>query len=199
MKPRVLFGTASKAKIGLIRAFLEPVWVEILSPEDLRINIQVVEDGHSPEENAQKKALAYFAEAKMPTFSIDAGLTIEKFPVEIQPGVFVRRIFGTDSDASDREILDYYIRELNKVGGTSPGSWQIAIASVMRIDQVFVKSYTLKTIFTSQASPILMAGAPLSSLMIDPGSGKYYSEMTETERPDSGLIAEVIRQFLEVL
>ena len=91
-KKQILFGTTNSAKIELIRAYLKALPVNVLSPKDLDIDIDVDENGLTPIENAEKKARAYFALARIPTFSIDAGLRIEKFPEEDQPGVFVRRI-----------------------------------------------------------------------------------------------------------
>ena len=53
-----------------------------------------------------------------------------KFPEEKQPGVLVRRIYGIDRDATDEEVLDYYARELDKVGGESSGIWRGSIVVV---------------------------------------------------------------------
>jgi XTP/dITP diphosphohydrolase len=198
MKKRLLFGTANQAKVDHIRAFLESLPVEISSPRDLDIDIVVREDGKSPEENAEKKAKAYFAESDMPTFAIDAGLYVAKFPDEKQPGVFVRRIYGTDRDATDAEILDYYVRELAQVGGESVGIWRVSVVLVTSTGRVFAQSYSLETMLTSKASDILIPGAPISSLMIDPATGKYYSEMAYNERPDSRWIRDIIQQYLDL-
>ena len=62
-----------------------------------------------------------------------------------------------------------------------------------RPDRLFWRDYALNAVLTSQASGVLMPGAPLSSLMIDPATGKYYSEMRSEERPD----ARWIREFVE--
>jgi 8-oxo-dGTP diphosphatase len=198
-KKRILFGTANQAKVDHIRAFLEPLPVQVLSARDLNIDIDVREDGQSPEENARKKARAYFAEASIPTLAIDAGLHIERFPDEKQPGVFVRRIHGTDRDATDEEILGYYARELDKVGGESIGIWNVSVALATSTGQVLCQSYSLRTRLTSQASEVLIPGAPISSLMIDPATGKHYSEIAYQERPDSRWILEIVEQYLDKL
>lgn len=199
MKKRILFGTTSQAKIDHIHAFLESLPLEILSPRDLNIAIDVKENGASPEENAEKKARAYFAAAHIPTFAIDAGLDIEEFSDEKRPGVFVRRIHREDRDATDREILDYYVQELAQVGGESIGTWRVAIVLMVSPNQVWSSSYSLSTILTAKASPVLLPGAPLCSLTIDPATGKYYSEMTYRERPDSQYILDIMKQHLDKL
>ncbi len=211
---KILFGTGSDAKIELVRAYLKDLPVLVLSPKDLNIDIDVQEDGRTPLENAAKKAKAYYAAAAVaeaavaeaasaadgiPTFAIDAGLRIEKFPEESQPGVYVNRVTRDGRKASDEEILDYYREGLEAVGGTSPGRWTIAVSFVTSVERVHTQQFQLETLFTSQASQILLPGAPLSSLMKDPGTGRYYSEMEHAERPDSVLIAEIIHQQIEQL
>jgi hypothetical protein len=126
-------------------------------------------------------------------------LYIAKFPEEKQPGLFVRRIHGADRDATDQEILDYYVRELRQVGGESAGTWQVSMVLMVSENRMFSASYSLQTVFTAQAKGAVTPGAPLNSLMIDPASGKYYSEMTWKERPDSKWIFEFVEQHLDKL
>lgn len=199
MKKQVLFGTTNQEKLDLFRQLLEPLPVEILSPGDLNIHIDVKEDGKSPEENAEKKARAYFAASNMPTLAIDAGLHIQKFPDEKQPGVYVRRIYGNDQDIPDKVVLDYYTGELEKVGGESVGTWNVSIVLMISTNKIFAQSYSLETVFTSKASDISIPGAPLSSLMTDTATGKYYSEMTYRERPDAKWYFEFVKQHIEEL
>jgi len=198
VRKRILFGTANQAKIDHIRAFLRTLPVEILTPRDLNINLVVREDGKSPEENAEKKAKAYFAESNIPTLAIDAGLYIEKFTDEKQPGVFVRRVHGLERDATDEEILDHYVRELDRVGGESIGVWRVCVALAASVDRIFLQSYSLETVLTSRASDVMIPGAPVSSLMIDPATGQYYSEMAYEDRPDSKWILEIMSQYVEL-
>ena len=106
-----MLGTTNQAKMNIVQAALESLPIEVLSLGDLNIHIDVREDGQSTEENAEKKVRAYFAEAHVPTLAIDGGLHIEKFPEDRQPGIFVRRISGFDGDATDEDVLDYYVRE----------------------------------------------------------------------------------------
>jgi inosine/xanthosine triphosphate pyrophosphatase family protein len=117
MKKQILLGTKNQAKINIVQAALKSLAIEILTLRDLNINIDVREEGQSTEQNAEKKARAYFAESNVPTVAIDGGLRVEKFPEEKQPGVSIRRIHGIDRDATDDEVLACYVSELDKVGG----------------------------------------------------------------------------------
>lgn len=198
-KLRLLFGTNNQAKIVILKAFLETLPVEILSPADLNVHISVREDGRTPEENAAKKARAYFSAAQIPTFAIDAALSIPGLPPEKQPGLYVRRLHKTEQEASDREILDYYIHELRQIGGTSPAIWDIALAFTAPGEPVIVRSYALRARLVSIASEKMLPGAPLSSLMIDEKTGKYLSETDHRERPDAPWVKAIMRENLERL
>ena len=110
-------GTTNPAKVHIVRASVESLPVKIVTPDDLGLQVDVQEDGRSTVENAERKARAYFVVVRVPTLAIDGGLHIEGLPAEKQPGVFVRRIYGGDRDATDEEVLDYYARELEDIGG----------------------------------------------------------------------------------
>lgn len=199
MKHRLLFGTTNPSKIDIIRAFLETLPVEILTPAELNIDINVFEDGNSTEENAAKKSRAYYAASGLPTLAIDAGLSILDLPPEKQPGVFVRRIFGAGQEVSDQQMLDYYIQELNRVGGKSTARWKVSTAFTIGPQTTIIDSFTFDAALVSQPSSKVNPGVPLSSLMIDPRSGRYLSEIDHRQRMDAEFIQSIMRKNLAQL
>ena len=107
MKKRILFGTTNQTKKERFQKLFESLDLEIVSPKDLAIHVSVSEDGKTPGENAIRKARAYFSRANVPTFAVDYGLYIDRFPEEKQPGLFVRRIPGAIRErATDAEMLE---------------------------------------------------------------------------------------------
>jgi inosine/xanthosine triphosphate pyrophosphatase family protein len=199
LKKQILLGTTNPAKVNIVRAALDPLSVEILTPADLDIKVDVREDGKSTEENAERKARAYFAEARMPTLAIDGGLHIEGLSEGKQPGMFVRRIEDRERDATDAEVLDHYARELAKIGGEAVGIWRGSIALVISDEQVYADTFTYKTALTSRRRGGVTPGAPLDALTIDPATGRYFSEMTWQERPDLEWVFEFVRQHIDKL
>lgn len=195
----LLVGTTNPAKVQIVRASVESLPVRIVTPDDLGLQIDVPEEGRSTAENAETKARAYFAAACMPTLAIDGGLHIEGLPAEKQPGVFVRRIYGGDRDPTDEEVLDYYARELENIGGESVGLWEGAHVLVVSDDQIFVDTSSFKTILTSRRKGGVTPGAPLDALAIDPTTGRYYSEMAWIERPDVRWMSAFLKQHLDAL
>ncbi len=199
MKKPILLGTRNPAKVNVVRAALAPLPVEILTSADLGIHIDVEEDRTSTEENAERKARAYFAAAHMPTLAIDGGLHIEGLPGERQPGVFVRRIHHRERDATDAEVLDHYARELAEIGGEAIGIWQGSVVLVVSDKHVYADTFTFGTMLTSRRKGGVTPGAPLDALTIDPATGRYFSEMAWEERPDARWVFEFVKQHLDAL
>lgn len=179
-KKKLLFGTTNLAKFERLTAITTTLPLDILSLSDLSIDLEIEENEQTLKENALKKAKAYFRVSKIPTFSMDSGLYIDKFPKIKQPGVFVRRING--KRASDEEMLNYYIDELNKVGGESKGRWVNSVALIISDNKVFARNFIEETYFTSKKSPIKKKDQPLSSIQIDFTYNKYKSEINLEER-----------------
>jgi inosine/xanthosine triphosphate pyrophosphatase family protein len=199
MRKKILFGTRNQTKRQRFQELLDPLGLDILSLHDFGISTEVKESGKTPKENAVKKAATYFAltNTNIPTFAVDYGLYIDKFPKEKQPGLFVRRIYGQDHEVTDEEMLNYYKEELEKVGGESEGSWVSAIALVTSDGRVFVQNFTHRTKFTAIVSSTRRPGEPLSSLQIDPVLLKYHSEMTPEERAQSQSFLE--KEYFEFM
>lgn len=182
MNKRILYATTNPGKATRMRYLPASFPVEILNLVDLGINTQVLENGNTPADNACQKVEFAFSKCGIPTLAVDYGLYVDAFPIEKQPGLFVRRIMGKDNAASDDDLLHYYQQELIKAGGQSKGTRVTAISFRIDASQIFCETITSETFFTSKASPVIMAGEPLNSLQIDPISGDYFSEMTPDER-----------------
>lgn len=195
----VLFGTSSRAKIDHVRALVADLPARILSPSELGIDLDVDEDGLSPQANARTKANAYCRAASMPAFAIDAGLEIDSFPPEKQPGVFVRRVHEHRGYVPDQDLIAHYVKALRAVGGESGGRWQVAIALATPDGLLEQRLYAIEAIFTAMPSPVKIDGAPLSSLMMDVQSRIYYSEMAYADRPDSILLKRSLQDLFRNL
>ena len=94
------------------------------------LKLDVTEDGDTPEQNAIKKAIAYYQTSGLPSFAIDSGLVINGLSNEEQPNVFVRRICSQEQKATDQQIIDHYVKKIRSVGGSAFGTWHNCIALV---------------------------------------------------------------------
>ena len=178
LPPSLLLGTHNPARIEMVRGILRETAVRVITLAEMGIYEEVEEDGQSTEANAIKKARFYFSRSGIPTLAMDGGLHIDRFAPEKQPGVLVKRMPGAGGD-----ILAYYIRELQAVGGTSPGTWTASQAFAISPDRVLSHTYTFAVQFTTQRRGETAPGHALDSIMIDPESGRYYTELSVEERP----------------
>lgn len=145
-----------------------------------------------------KKVKTYYSLAKIPTFSIDYGLYIDKFPKYKQPGLFVRRIYKDNREVTDEELLNYFVFELKKVGGESYASWISTIALAVSLNKIYTKTFKERKLFVSQRSKVLLEGEPLSSIQTHPITGRYESEMSLEEREKAkGEIADGFYKFMK--
>ena len=129
---KLLFATGNEYKYNLMKERLKEFEnIEVIIPKMLNLNIEVVEDGKTPVENAVKKARTYYEIVKIPVIAEDSGLYIENFKDEEQPGLFVKRIGGRE-DATDEEILEYYIEKLKKYDGKSLASYHTGVCVIDR-------------------------------------------------------------------
>ncbi|MTI67984.1 MAG: hypothetical protein FH753_15485 [Firmicutes bacterium] len=182
---KILFGTRNKTRLEYLQGILQGLPINLVSLRELNIESSIEEDGNSPIENSKKKALGYYDLAQIPTFSIDAGLYIDEFPEYKQPGAFVKRINKNRKEATDEEMLEYYIAELKKYGGRSKGRWKNALTFVLSNNKIYTTIFERETIFTSEKCKAWATSEPLNSIQLDLATGKYIAELTVEEKKES--------------
>ena len=125
---KLLYATNNNSKVYNMRRRLENIPIEIITPKELGIKVNVIEDGKTAVENAIKKAQAYYEETKIPTIAGDSGLFIDGIPSDKQPGLFVRRVNG--KVLSDDEMIEYYTKLIESIGGKTTGYYVTGLALI---------------------------------------------------------------------
>lgn len=179
---KLLIGTGNRTRLEYVKGILENLNVEIVGLNDLKITTRVEEDGETPLENSIIKAKGYFELSQVPTLSIDAGLYIEKFRENKQPGLHVKRIGENKTEVSEEAMLDYYVSELSKYGEESNGYWEIAVSLVLSSTDVFSTVFKRETKFVTTKSETYTENEPLNTIQIDLSTGKYVSDLTVEEK-----------------
>ena len=178
----IFFATMNKDKIMKMKNRLKNLDIKIVTPYDKNLNIEIQENGESVIENATLKAKAYFDKTQVPTIATDSALYVEKF--DTQPGLFVKRINGVALE--DDELEKHYIKELNKVGGTSKAFYITGIVLVQKnkISSIEIKEEDF--IFTSRICEEERTFDPLSRLEYDEKIKKYFCQLNENEMDQRG-------------
>lgn len=121
---KLFYATHNQYKVQTMKNRLANLNIQVITPYDLDLHIEVEENENTVVENAILKAKSYYDITKIPTLGANSSLFVEKFTH--QPGLFVRRING--KYLTDDELENYYIQELNTVGGTSKAYYITSLA-----------------------------------------------------------------------
>jgi XTP/dITP diphosphohydrolase len=143
---KIIFATGNANKMKEIRMIMSDLDVEIKSMKEENINIDVVEDGTTFEENATIKARAIAAEVKKRGINAvvladDSGLEIDYLNKE--PGIYSARYMGEDTS--------YKIKNANLIGRLEnvpdekrTARFVCAIAAVLPDGREFIKRGTIE-------------------------------------------------------
>ncbi len=103
---KIIFATGNKDKMREIREIMADLDVEILSMREAGIDVDIVEDGSTFEENATIKATTIAKYTDAIVLADDSGLEVDYMNKE--PGVYSARWMGEDTsyDIKNQAILD---------------------------------------------------------------------------------------------
>jgi XTP/dITP diphosphohydrolase len=91
---RLLLATRARHKVAELRELLDLPGVTLVTPDDVGVEGEPVEDGPTFAGNAEIKARYYAKRAGLPTLADDSGLEVDA--LDGRPGVFTRRYAGDD-------------------------------------------------------------------------------------------------------
>ena len=104
-KKRLVFATGNQGKVNEFRQMLGDDY-EILSMKDIGVDIDIVEDGKTFEENAVIKAKAVMEETGEMVLADDSGFEVDYLNKE--PGIYSARYMGEDTsyDVKNKNLID---------------------------------------------------------------------------------------------
>ena len=177
---KLLYATGNESKIRNMRFRLRGDDIEIVTPKELGVHIDVEETGVTPIENARLKAKAYFEKTGMPTLAADSGLYIDDIPEDEQPGLYVHRVNGRT--LSDEEMISHYSRLSAKYGGKLRARYKTGLVLLIEgseytadipDDDIFIVSVPNQN--------REHRGNPLDIVTVCPANGKYFNDCSLAE------------------
>lgn len=126
---RLLIASNNRGKRKEIQALFEKLDIELVMPLDIGLELSVVEDGHTYEENAAKKARAFAAASGMLTLADDSGLEVDA--LNGAPGLYSAR-FSNKPGATDADRRHYLLTQLCD----KPRPWNARFRCVIAIAPV---------------------------------------------------------------
>ena len=123
---KLLLATNNQGKLAELRSLLSGLNIELLSPNDLNLDIQVQERGLNYLENAVLKAAIFADSAKIWTLADDSGLEVEA--LNGAPGLYSAR-YAPEPNATDKDRRRYLVQNLEG----SPQPWKASFQSVVAL------------------------------------------------------------------
>ncbi len=106
---KLVVASRNKNKIREMREILSALSIEVVSEEELGLDLDVEETGTTFEENARLKAAAALAASGLPAVADDSG--IEVAALDGRPGAYSAR-YGGDRAHSDKERYELLLEEM---------------------------------------------------------------------------------------
>ena len=198
---KLLFATTNQSKINRFKERLSKKGIELLSLNDLNLNIEVAENGKNAIENALIKARAYQNLVDIPILAMDDNLFLENVFENSQPGTNVRRVDG--KSLTDEEMIKHYTNLVKKYGtdGKITARWVYGIAIINKAQEYTYTWSKSDFYLVSKPTEKRNVGYPLNSISINKKLNKYFTDMTEEDKlnlaEDESDIIDFIASCLE--
>ena len=115
---QLLIATNNKGKVKELQDLLKDTGIELLTPAQMHLELEVVEDGSTYAENASKKAIAFAQASGLVSLADDSGLEVDA--LDGAPGLYSARYGSPDGDKlSDAERRAFLLQNLQ----TEPRPW----------------------------------------------------------------------------
>ena len=124
--PEIVIATNNKGKLIEIKSLLTNTNMQVRSPTELGLNIDVKEVGSTYQENAALKAKAFADASGMVVLADDSGLEVEA--LEGAPGLYSAR-YSTKPDADDSDRRLYLLEQLS----VCPPPWKAQFRCVVAL------------------------------------------------------------------
>jgi non-canonical purine NTP pyrophosphatase, rdgB/HAM1 family len=124
---QLLIATNNKGKIKELQDLLKDTGVELITPSQINLDLDVVEDGQTYAENAAKKAVAFARSSGLVSLADDSGLEVDA--LDGAPGLYSAR-YGSSNGGklSDAERRAFLIRNLQNMPRPWTGRFHATIA-----------------------------------------------------------------------
>ena len=189
---KFVLATHNPGKLKEMADILSGLGVEVVSPADVGISVDVEETGTTFAENAMLKAKAICALAKLPAIADDSGLCVDA--LNGAPGVYSARYGGEGLDDKGR----YALLLQNLRGQTTRAAhFTCSIACAFP---------TGDTITAEGQAPGTIAFAPMGEngfgydpVFFVPEKAKTFAQLTQEEKAEISHRGKALREFSEKL
>jgi XTP/dITP diphosphohydrolase len=126
--PLLLIATNNQGKIKELQDLLKDTGIEFITPAQINLDLDVIEDGQTYAENATKKAYAFASTSGLVSLADDSGLEVEALGGA--PGLYSARYGSSNGEKlSDKDRRDYLVQNLQD----KPRPWNARFQATIAI------------------------------------------------------------------
>lgn len=189
---KVIAATKNKGKIREMQEILSPLDIEIVSQQELGIEVDVEETGDTFEKNALIKARAVSMVCDMPVLADDSGICVEA--LGNAPGVRSARYAG--DNASDADRINKLLTELGDSENRN-AKFVTSVAFIMPDGTEITAEGEVKGRITEK--PIGKNGFGYDPIFFSDELGKTFAEGTDEEKNSISHRGRALKKLYEKL
>ncbi|WP_298021950.1 XTP/dITP diphosphatase [uncultured Dysosmobacter sp.] len=192
MAEKFVLATHNPGKLKEMSAILSRFGVEVVSPKDLGITVDVEETGTTFAENAMLKAKAICAAAGLPAIADDSGLCVDA--LNGGPGVYSARYGGEGLDDKGR-----YMLLLNNLRGQTTRAAHFACAIACAFPNGDELTAEGRCDGTIAFAPMGEGGFGYDPVFFVPEKAKTFGQLTAEEKSAISHRGKALADFAEKL
>jgi XTP/dITP diphosphohydrolase len=108
---KLLIATNNKGKVKELQDLLKDTGIELITPAQIHLELDVLEDGQTYAENASKKAIAFAKASGLVSLADDSGLEVDA--LDGAPGLYSAR-YSPKPNATDSDRRAYLLQNLKE-------------------------------------------------------------------------------------
>jgi XTP/dITP diphosphohydrolase len=106
---KLIIATNNKGKVKELQDLLRDIGIQLITPSQIHLELDVTEDGHTYAENATKKAIAFAEASRLVSLADDSGLEVDA--LNGAPGLYSAR-YSPKPGATDADRRAYLLQNL---------------------------------------------------------------------------------------
>ena len=189
---KYVLATHNPGKLKEMGAILARFGVEVVSPKDLGLTVDVEETGTTFAENAMLKAKAICAAAQLPAIADDSGLCVDA--LNGGPGVYSARYGGEGLDDRGR-----YMLLLNNMRGQTTRAAHFACAIACAFPNGDTLTAEGRCDGTIAFAPMGEGGFGYDPVFFVPEKAKTFGQLTAEEKSNISHRGKALKSFAEKL
>lgn len=189
---KFILATHNPGKLREMSDILSHLGVEVVSPADMGITVEVEETGTTFAENAMLKAKAICAASGLPAIADDSGLCVDA--LNGGPGVYSARYGGEGLDDRGR-----YMLLLNSLRGQTTRAAHFACAIACAFPDGKTLTAEGRCDGAIAFAPMGTEGFGYDPVFLIPDKGKTFGQLTAEEKSAISHRGKALREFAKTL